>query len=430
MTDRTPPAPAGPFSAWERAIAFRYLRARRKQGGVALVSAISFFGVMAAVAVLIIVMSVMNGFRAELLGRMLGFNGHLYVSGPLLGDPARVDQALARIRKIPGVVQAIPMVEAEAMAVGQGQYAGVIVRGVTPEDLRHIPLIADNIRPGSMQGFGEGDYGGDLIILGSRLAAQMDVRPGDALALISPTGASTAFGSNPTQKSYTVDGLFTVGMSQYDETYVYMPLAQAQAFFGRDNAVDLIEIKITDPDKAIALRPLVQRAAGPEAIVTDWQDKNESFFNALQVERNVMRLILLLIVFVAALNIISGLWMLVKNKGRDIAILRSMGASQGAILRIFFMSGAAIGVLGSLAGFLLGALFCIYIKQIQSFVQWVSGTDVFNADVYFLSHIPAKIDWVEVTGIMVAALAMSFLAVLFPAWRASRIDPVEALRYE
>jgi lipoprotein-releasing system permease protein len=430
MTDRTPPAPAGPFSAWERAIAFRYLRARRKQGGVALVSAISFFGVMAAVAVLIIVMSVMNGFRAELLGRMLGFNGHLYVSGPLLGDPAQVDQALARIRKIPGVVQAIPMVEAEAMAVGQGQYAGVIVRGVTPEDLRRVPLVADNIRPGSMQGFGEGDYGGDLIIVGSRLAAQMDVRPGDALALISPTGASTAFGSNPTQKSYTVDGLFTVGMSQYDQTYVYMPLVQAQAFFGRDRAVDLIEIKITDPDNAIALRPLVQRAAGPEAIVTDWQDKNESFFNALQVERNVMRLILLLIVFVAALNIISGLWMLVKNKGRDIAILRSMGASQGAILRIFFMSGAAIGVLGSLAGFLLGALFCIYIKQIQSFVQWVSGTDVFSADVYFLSHIPAKIDWVEVTGIMVAALAMSFLAVLFPAWRASRIDPVEALRYE
>ena len=424
-----PTAPAGPFSAWERAIAFRYLRARRKQGGVALVSAISFFGVMAAVAVLIIVMSVMNGFRAELLNEMLGFNGHLYVAGPVISDPARVEQTIARIRKVPGVTQAIPMVEAEAMALGQG-ITGAIVRGVRPEDLKRMKLVVDNIRPGSIQGFGEGEYGGDLVLVGSRLAAQVDVRPGDPLTLVSPCSAATVFGCNPTQKAYTVGGLFTVGMSQYDQTYVYMPLTQAQAFFGRGQAVDVIEIKIATPDRAPEFRAAIQRAAGPDAIVTTWQDKNQSFFNALQVERNVMRLILLLIVLVAALNIISGLWMLVKNKGRDIAILRSMGASQGAILRIFFMSGAAIGVLGTLAGFLVGALFCIFIRQIQAFVQWISGSDVFNADVYFLSHIPAKIDWVEVSGIMIAALAMSFLAVLFPAWRASRIDPVEALRYE
>ena len=430
MTDPHPPAPAGPFSAWERAIAFRYLRARRKQGGVALVSMISFFGVMAAVAVLIIVMSVMNGFRSELLGRILGFNGHLYVSGPMLQDPAKVDMALARIRKIQGVTQAIPMVEAEAMVVGQGQITGAIVRGVRPEDLRRMTLVASHIRPGSMQGFGDGDYGGDIILVGSRLAAQVDVRAGDALTLVSPSSGATAFGSNPTSKAYTVGGLFSVDMAQYDQTYIYMPITQAQVFFGRDQGVDVIEVKVADPDNAADLRPLVAAAAGPDAIVTTWQDKNQSFFNALQVERNVMRLILLLIVLVAALNIISGLWMLVKNKGRDIAILRSMGAGQGAILRIFFMSGAAIGVLGTIAGFLVGALFCIYIKQIQSFVQWISGSDVFNADVYFLSHIPAKIDWMEVTGIMVAALAMSFLAVLFPAWRASRIDPVEALRYE
>ena len=423
------PAPAGPFSAWERAIALRYLRARRKQGGVALVSVISFFGVMAAVAVLIIVMSVMNGFRAELLGQILGFNGHLYVSGRLLDDPARVDKAIARIRQVRGVTQAIPMVEAEAMALGQG-ITGAIVRGVRPEDLKRMRTVVDNIHPGTIQGFGEGDYGGDLVVVGSRLAAQVDVRPGDPLTLVSPCAAATAFGCSPTQKAYTVAGLFTVGMSQYDQTYVYMPLAQAQAFFDRGQAVDLIEIKVADPDHAAAIKPLIQRAAGPEAIITTWQDKNESFFTALQVERNVMRLILLLIVFVAALNIISGLWMLVKNKGRDIAILRSMGADQGAIMRIFFMAGAAIGVLGTLAGFLLGALFCVYIKQIQAFVQWVSGVNVFNADVYFFSHIPAKIDWTEVSGIMAAALAMSFLAVLFPAWRASRIDPVEALRYE
>jgi lipoprotein-releasing system permease protein len=422
--------PAGAFSAWERAIAFRYLRARRKQGGVALVSVISFFGVMAAVAVLIIVMSVMNGFRTELLSRILGFNGHLYVAGALLSDPAKVEQAVERIRRIPGVTQAIPLVEAQAMVVGQGQITGAIVRGVRPEDIRHMPLIANNIRPGSMQGFGQGEYGGDLVLLGSRLAAEMQVQPGDSINLVSPSAGATAFGSTPTQKAYTIDGLFTVGMSQYDESYVYMPIQQAQLFFGREQAIDVIEVKIKDPDKAGQFRPLVAEAAGADAIVTDWRDKNQSFFNALQVERNVMRLILLLIVLVAALNIISGLWMLVKNKGRDIAILRSMGATQGAIMRIFFMSGAAIGVLGTLAGFLLGVLFCTYIKEIQAFVQWVTGSDVFNADVYFLSHIPAKIDWVEVTGIMLSALAMSFLAVLFPAWRASRIDPVEALRYE
>jgi lipoprotein-releasing system permease protein len=430
MADPAALVPAGPFSAWERAIAFRYLRARRKQGGVALVSMISFFGVMAAVAVLIIVMSVMNGFRSELLGRMLGFNGHLYVGGPLLNDPSRVDQALARIRQVKGVTQAIPLVEAETLAQAGGETTGAIVRGVRPEDLKTMSLVTDNIKPGSMKDFGEGDYGGDLILMGSRLAAQLDVRPGDPVTLTSGCGSSTVFGCNPTQKAYTIDGLFTVGMSEYDQTYIYMPLAQAQALFGRDQAIDVIEIKVTDPDRAVALRPLIQQAAGPEAIVTTWEDKNESFFNALEVERDTMRLILLLIVLVAALNIISGLWMLVKNKGRDIAILRSMGASQGAILRIFFMSGAAIGVLGTLAGFLVGALFCIYIKQIQAFVQWVTGTNVFSADVYFLSHIPAKIDWTEVTGIMIAALAMSFLAVLFPAWRASRIDPVEALRYE
>jgi lipoprotein-releasing system permease protein len=425
-----PMRPAVAFSAWERAIAFRYLRARRKQGGVALVSVISFFGVMAAVAVLIIVMSVMNGFRSELLGRILGFNGHVYVSGALLSDPPKVEQAVERIRRIPGVTQAIPMVEANAMVVGQGQITGAIVRGVRPEDLRRMSLVANNIRPGSMQGFGQGEYGGDLVLVGSRLAAEMQVQPGDSLNLVSPSSGATVFGSTPTQKAYTVDGLFTVGMSQYDEAYVYMPLEQAQLFFGRERAVDMIEVKIKDPDRAGEFRPLIAKAAGADAIVTDWRDKNQSFFNALQVERNVMRLILLLIVLVAALNIISGLWMLVKNKGRDIAILRSMGATQGSILRIFFMSGAAIGVLGTLAGFLVGILFCTYIKEIQAFVQWVTGSDVFNADVYFLSHIPAKIDWVEVSGIMFSALAMSFLAVLFPAWRASRIDPVEALRYE
>ncbi len=425
-----PVKPAGPFSQWERAIAFRYLRARRKEGGVALVSVISFVGVMLAVAVLVIVMSVMNGFRAELLGRMLGFNGHLYASGAPFNDPARRDAIVDRIRTIPGVVQAVPLVEAQALVVGQGQTTGAIVRGIQKSDLEHMPLIANNIRPGSLQGFGEGEYGGEIVILGSRLAAQMGVQPGDSITLISPSGGATPFGSTPRTKAYTVGGLFTVGMSQYDQAYIYMPLEQAQLLFGREQAVDEVEIKLDDPEKSAAVRPLVAAAAGRDVVVTDWRERDQSFFGALQVERNVMRLILLLIVFVAAMNIISGLWMLVRNKGRDIAILRSMGAGQGSILRIFFMSGAAIGVLGTIAGLGLGVLFCAYIKEIQAFVEWVTGANVFSADVYFLSHIPAKIDWLEVGIVSGASLGMSFIAVLLPAWRASRIDPVEALRYE
>ena len=427
---QAPARPAGPFSQWERAIAFRYLRARRKEGGVALVSVISFVGVMLAVAVLIIVMSVMNGFRSELLGRMLGFNGHLFAAGAPLNDPVRRDAVIARIKAIPHVVQAAPLVEAQVLVVGQGQTTGAIVRGVRRQDLERMPVIAGNIHPGSLQGFGEGEYGGEIVLIGSRLAAQLGVQAGDSITVISPSGGATPFGSTPRTKAYTVGGLFTVGMSQYDQAYVYMPLEQAQLLFGREQSVDEVEIKLDDPDRSGDVRPQVAAAAGADVVVTDWRERDQSFFGALQVERNVMRLILLLIVFVAAMNIISGLWMLVRNKGRDIAILRSMGASQGAILRIFFMSGAAIGVFGTIAGLLLGVVFCTWIKEIQAFVEWVTGSNVFNADVYFLSHIPAKMDWLEVGIVSGASLGMSFIAVLLPAWRASRIDPVEALRYE
>ena len=422
--------PAGPFSGWERTIAARYLRTKRKDGGVALISLISFIGITLAVMVLIIVMSVMNGFRTELLGRILGFNGHVYVGGPLLNDANR-NVVIDRIRKVPGVTQVTPMVEAQGLALGpNGQAAGSIVRGVAPVDLRRIKLIQDNIKEGSMFGFGQGEFGGNRILLGDRLAANLGVQVGDPVTLISPTGLSTAFGSNPLRKTYTVGGIFSVGMSQYDEVFVYMPLAQAQLFFGRDQGVDVIEIMLADPDKIDQIKPAIAEAVGPNGLISDWRSKNQSFFNALQVERNTMFLILLMLVFIAAANIISGLVMLVKNKGRDIAILRTMGASRGAILRIFFMSGAAVGVFGTAAGLLLGVLFCAYIAQIQGFVEWITHTSVFNADVYFLAHIPAKLDWAEVALITGASMAMSFLATLPPAWRASRLDPVEALRYE
>ncbi|HEX6859168.1 MAG TPA: lipoprotein-releasing ABC transporter permease subunit [Caulobacteraceae bacterium] len=420
---------AAPFSAWERSVAARYLRAKRKNGGVALISIISFVGIMLAVAVLIIVMSVMNGFRSELLGRILGFNGHAYVVGQPLNDNVR-GPAVQRLRDLPGVIQVTPMVEAQAMAIGQGQIAGTIVRGVTPQDLRSMSIISKNIVAGSMATFGQGEYGGEELVIGERLASSLGVAPGDVVTLISPTGDATAFGSAPREKEYLVAATFSVGMSEYDQAFVYMPLTQAQLFFGRDTSVDVIELKLDNPDKARDMKGAIANAAGPGALVSDWTEKNQSFFDALMIERNVMRLILMMIVAIAAMNIISGLVMLVKNKGRDIAILRTIGAGQGAIMRIFFMAGASVGVLGTLVGLAIGALFCIYIAPIQDFIEWVTGAHLFSADVYYLSHIPAKIDWGEVALVTGWGLLMSFVATLPPAWRASRLDPVEALRYE
>jgi lipoprotein-releasing system permease protein len=410
-------------------LALRYLRATRKQQGVALISIISFVGITLAVAVLIIVMSVMNGFRAELLSRMLGLDGHLYVSGAEL-FPAERDQIVQRVKGLRGVQQVVPIVEAQAMALGPTQVSGALVRGVSVADLRATKIVSDNITKGSIASFGKGDYGGDEIVVGSGLATLLGVKPGDPLTLISPSGGATAFGSTPQRKTYTVAATFTVGMSQYDQALIYMPLEQSQLFFGRADMVDHIEVRVDDPDHAIAMKPAVQRAAGPLALVTDWSQRDTSFWDALKVERNVMRLILMLLVVIAAMNIISGLVMLVKNKGRDIAILRTMGAGQGSILRIFFITGGLIGVAGAAAGLALGALFCTYIDPIQSFVEWATGQAVFSSDVYFLSRVPAKIDWSEVAVIVGWALAFSFIFSIYPSWRASRIDPVEALRYE
>jgi lipoprotein-releasing system permease protein len=410
-------------------LAGRYLRAKRSEGGVALISIISFVGIMLAVAVLIVVMSVMNGFRAELLNRILGFNGHLFVGGPVLDRPDR-DQLIARILKVPGVIQAEPVIDAQAIAMGPNQISGAIVRGVRPQDLAATPLVAHNITRGSLQGFGQGAYGGDELVVGDRLAQSLGVRPGDVLTLISPSGGATAFGGTPLQKTYTVAATFSAGMSQYDQAFIFMPLAQAQLFFGRETSVDAIEIKVRNPDQTGPMKAEIARAAGPGALVTDWTQRDTSFWGAIKVERNVMRLILGMLIVIAALNIISGLVMLVKNKTRDVAILRTIGASAGSVMRIFFMAGATIGALGTFAGLLLGCLVSLYIDPIQSFVEWATGQNVFSSDVYFLSRLPAKVDWAEVTGIVVFSLVMSCLWTLPPAWRASRLDPVEALRYE
>ncbi|HEY5289771.1 MAG TPA: lipoprotein-releasing ABC transporter permease subunit, partial [Caulobacteraceae bacterium] len=344
--------------------------------------------------------------------------------------PDQSARMLARLRGVPHVVQAFPVVESEALVQGPSSAAGAVVRGMTPGDLARLPIIAKSIKHGSLAGFGAGDNGGDTILVGQKLAETLGVSVGDPVSLISPNGAATVMGATPTRKAYTVGGIFSVGMSEYDQTFIYMPLTQAQLFFGRDASIDFIEINLDDPDKAPTLKDALATAAGPGAIVSDWTEKNHAYFTALAVERNVMRFIFMFIVALAALNIISGLVMLVKNKGRDIAILRTMGAGQGAILRIFFMAGATIGLAGTLFGLAFGVVFCLEIESIQRFIEWVTGVQVFNADIYFLAHVPAKVDWSEVALVVAWALGASFLFTLLPAWRASRLDPVEALRFE
>jgi len=364
------------------------------------------------------------------LSRILGFNGHMFITGEVLAEPGPRALAVSAVRQVPGVLQAQPLIEAQAMVIGNGQISGAIVRGVVPADLAASDIISHNLKSGSLNGFGVGEYGGDQIIMGQRLADLLGLRAGDLVSLVSPVGASTVMGSAPTQKDYVVGATFSVGMSEYDQSFIYMPLEQAQLFFGREQAVDVIELKVDDPDRAERLKSRVRDAAGPGALVTDWTQKNKSYFTALQVERSTMRLILMLLVAIAAMNIISGLVMLVKNKGRDIAILRTMGATRSSILRIFVMVGASIGVLGTLAGLLLGVVFCLNIGAIQTAVEWITRTQVFNSDVYYLSRVPARVEWSEVGIIALWAFLMSFLATLPPAWRASRLDPVEALRYE
>ncbi len=412
------------FGTFERLVALRYLRSRRQEGFISVIAWFSLLGIGLGVATLIIVMSVMNGFRAELLGRILGLNGHVAVHGtqsPMTG----YDQLAVRIGEIPGVLSVTPQLQGQVMAMVNGAASGALVRGLRATDLMARQVIPNNIVAGSLENFA----GEASIVVGSRLARKLGAGIGDKVTLISPSSTPTAFGSVPRMRAFTVVAMFNVGMFEYDNTFIYMPLDQAQLFFKSGDAVNAIEIMVARPDQVDAIRNPLALVIGDGRYSVDWKQQNSSFFNALQVERNVMFLILTLIILVAAFNIISSMMMLVNDKRASIAIMRTMGASQGMITRIFFMSGASVGVIGTIFGSLLGLVFCWNIETIRQWLQHLTGAELFSAEIYFLSTLPAEVDPVEVILVIAMALFLSFAASIYPSWRASRTDPVEALRH-
>ena len=413
------------FSSFEWMMAMRYLRPRRKEGFISVIAIISLMGILLGVATLIIVMAVMNGFREELLDRILGINGHLSVYGQekkLTG----YDPMAEVVRAVAGVTRVTPMIEGQVMATANGVAQGAVVRGMKPADVSTRAIIADNITSGSLAQFN----GKDSVLIGDRMARKLGLRVGGRLTLISPRGNVTVFGTMPRTRSYRVAGTFKIGMYEYDSGFIFMPLAAAQIYFRLPGAVTNLEVFINNPDRARDVGRKIQAAVGGAKRIHDWQQANASFFNVVKVERNVMFLILTLIMVVAAFNIVSSMIMLVKDKGRDIAILRTMGATRGMIMRIFFLSGASVGVIGTLFGLGAGLLFIRYIENIRQFLQGLLHVELFSAEFYFLSQLPAVADPSEVTEVVLMGLGLSFLATLYPSWRAARIEPAEALRYE
>ena len=406
-------------------LARRYLGSKRKETFISVISIISFVGIMLGVATLIIVMAVMNGFRTELLDRILGINGHFIVQ-PAHSELTDYDAVAKRLEGVDGVTMALPLIEGQVLASGGTGGSGALVRGMKASDIQRLSAIGDNIKQGTLDGFDTGEG----VAIGARMADNLRIGLGENITLITPEGNVTAFGVAPRVKAYPVTAIFEMGMSEYDNTFVFMPMEEAQLYFNQEGQVSVIELFVTDPDLVGSLRQTVEDAAGRPIYLQDWRQRNQTLFNALEVERNVMFLILTLIILVAALNIISGLFMLVKDKGHDIAILRTMGAKRASVMRIFLITGASIGVFGTLAGAALGLLITVNIGPIQRFLDSLTGVNLWDPTIRFLSEIPAKLDVGDTTLVVLMALGLSFIATLFPAWRAARLDPVEALRYE
>jgi len=419
-----PKAP-GPFSAFEWWVAFRYLRARRANRSVSVIAAFSFIGIALGVWALIVIMAVMNGFHHDLREKMIGFNGHMFLQGveTPLTDYAAVAE---RVGKVPGVTLALPLIEGQAFVSSPFGSSGAFVRGVLEADLKRLPGVGNHITQGTIDGFDKGPG----VAVGAKLAERLSLRIGDAITVISPHGAETPFGVAPRMKSYPVTAIFQVGMTIYDAGYIFMPFAESQAYFDLDGQANLIEVYVDNPDDMDAMRGKIEAAEQRPMIATDWREFNKGFFDVLAIESNVMFSILMLIVLVAALNIISGLIMLVQDKARAIAVMRTMGATRGAIMRIFFITGSTIGVVGTLVGLVVGLLTANHVESIRQALNHAFGLNIFPADFYYLSALPSRVEARDVALVVALSLLLSFAATLYPSWRAAKLDPVEALRYE
>ncbi|MGY9047191.1 ABC transporter substrate-binding protein [Puniceibacterium antarcticum] len=426
---RTPP----PFAAFEWMIAWRYLRAKRAEGGVSVMTWISLAGITLAVFALIATLAVRSGFRTEFVDTIVGSSAHVtvYYTGEQddLGRVTRTisdyDALAAKLAQVPGVTRATPTVKGQVMTTADGRNSGVEVFGISEQNLESIPRIADpETSQGDIARFNDG------VAIGSGVARELGVGIGDTIKLISPDGVKTAFGTSPRVKSYDVVYIFTAGRYDIDRTRLYMPIAEAQLYFNRENAVDEIELAVKNPDQVDQYAAPLLQAAGNRAYLWTWKDASGSFLNALQVEDNVMFIILSILVLIAAMNIVSGLIMLVKNKGRDIGILRTMGLSEGSVLRVFFICGAFTGLIGTALGVIFGCLFALYIDPIFSLVNYISGGGVWDPSVRGIYQLPAELKFGDVMSAVSLSLGLSFVVTIFPARRAARMNPVEALRYE